>query len=573
MLELLGAGPARLYNQIFGFSLPTTLLFNLSGSSFIALQLIALGLVGAVAQVLVRKKLPTYLVVTVPVLLVGMAVHTWSILPGKVAELRLPSVAASWSVALDAIRQPRSAIIGAGPSSFQNVYSQFKPTWVNGQPDWNVQYAQGANFPLTALSTLGFFGLVTWLLLALRVFQQTKHVDTNTRTMAIATSAIIVLHFFFPPNIVTLALFGLYLAVLIASQRDHLPVLRFQALTAQISGPKTLEAINPESQNRAAISMGPIAFIANPFMIVSILLLFGIGYLGLLASKSYAASAMMFASNKAAQENDAAKTYELQQKAVALNPYLDTFRRRYALTNALIAVALSNKTDITEDEKNQVTQLLQQAIREARSATILDQTDTQNWLVLAQVYQNIIGATEDALSWSVQSYVKAIETNPSDPNTRIALGGIFLSQKEYQQAAALFEQAANIKPDFANAHYNLAVALTQLNQLEGARTEYQRVLSLIDATSTDYTRVTTELEKVETDLEAQKKKAAAAGVTPDVADPKTGAPSIIDQNLETESSLINNPSGSDAGSSLNPEPSPSAQPDPTEAPASPNPGE
>src|SRR5690606_30807573 len=139
----------------------------------------------------------------------------------------------------------------------------------------------------------------------------------------------------------------------------------------------------------------------------AVVLLLGVLLLSYFVGRSYAAQVYMNESNKAAVNDDAVRTYELQQRAIALNPYLDIFRRRYAMTNILIAIAISNRTDATEQDRQQVSELLQQSIREARAATMLDPGDSQNWLTLAQIYEQMIGATDEAVQWAIQSYVSA----------------------------------------------------------------------------------------------------------------------------------------------------------------------
>ncbi len=216
----------------------------------------------------------------------------------------------------------------------------------------------------------------------------------------------------------------------------------------------------------------------------------------------------------------------------------------------MIASALSNKTDITEAETEQIAQLLQQAVREARSATLLDQTDSQNWLALAQIYQNMVGISEDATQWAVQSYVSAIETNPTDPSIRVTLGGIFMNQKEYQQAASIFQQTIGIKSDFAPAYYNLGVVLITLEDWRNAQTAFRETLKLLPADSEDYSQVSTQLAEIDkkvAELDAADKKAADAAAaatkqgsaatnveaeteTPLAREVKT--PSIIEQNLD-----------------------------------------
>jgi tetratricopeptide (TPR) repeat protein len=57
---------------------------------------------------------------------------------------------------------------------------------------------------------------------------------------------------------------------------------------------------------------------------------------------------------------------------------------------------------------------------------------------------------------------------------RVEAGGIYYANGDYLSAANLFRQAANLKPDYANAHYNLAKALLMLQNYTLALQETRR---------------------------------------------------------------------------------------------------
>lgn len=539
LIQSLGFGPAQIINQIFNLDLPAEMIFNLAGSSFIALQLVIVALVGLGASAVTQGKVSKTTAIMTPLLLVAGVVFTWSMLPGKPASIQLPSLNASWSVALDTLRLPKSALIGVGPASYGNVYNQFKPLWVNTQSYWNVAFNQAINMPFTLLTTMGVIGLGAWVFLAVRILRMSKTVSRENKGLATAVLAMLVLQLFLPANVVMLTVFGISLAILIASERQKHSIVRLHPLSVKISSQlnSDKDVLNPKNTAR----------LVSPFGAVVALLLIGLVTLAYFTGRTYAAHVLMNESSKAVAREDVVGTYEKQQQAVQLNPYLDVLRRRYAATNMLIAIAISNKTDATEADQEQVGQLLQQAIREARAATLLDPGDVENWITLAQIYENMTGATEEALQWAVQSYVSAVETSPADPSLRLALGGIFMGQQDFNQASNFFQQSVSLKPDFANGYYNLAVALRQLGQLDQAKQAYQQVLVLIDPSSDDYVTVTAELESLEKEIaekpaEAGADGAGAGGTTPSPT-PGTVAPSIINENLQNQTDTVRQPSG------------------------------
>ncbi len=540
LIQLAGFGPAQWINNATGLNIPGNFIFNVTGSPLVALQFSLIAMVGMIGYSVVNRKVDKAHAILLPILLIAAGAYVFNMLPEKPASLVLPSFTASWSVALDAIRSPRSAIIGVGPESYANAYNQFKPLWVNGQSYWNINFNQAASVPLTLLTTMGFLGLIAWILLAYKLVRMLKTVNEENKPVLWMAVSMMVLQLILPSNIVMMALLGATLAVLIAAERHKLPVLQLHALSAKITNLKKAEAMPAgTNQDKSFVS---------PFNIVAVVLLIGTITLTYLTGRTYAAQYYLNEANKAALQDDAVRTYQLQQRAIAMNPYLDIFRRQYSMTNLLIAIALSNKVDATEQNQQQVGELLQQAIREAQAATMLDPGDTNNWITLATIYENMIGATDEAPEWAVQAYVRAIETNPMDPNLRIALGGIFLGQEQFGQAAGIFEQAINIKPDYANSYYNLANALKQLNQLEQAKAAYQQVLALIDPNTDDYTQVALELEELE-ELIAQ------TGGDLEEGEESAGSqtPSILEQNLLNSGGLPSNASDLDLDQAM-PEP-------------------
>lgn len=536
--QLIGYGPANILNQLFDVGLQTDAGFNVTGSPLFGLQFLLIVAAGMITESVLKKHISKMTAILFPIILCGIAIHSWTILPGKPGALALPSWTASWSVALDTIRSPRAALIGAGPSSYTNIYSRFKPVWVNSTPQWSLMFSQANNLPFTLLTTTGFLGMITWFLIAYQAFKTGRQVSGTNKAIAYMLLVSIALQLILPTSIVILILQAALIIALIAGQHGHLPILRFQALTMSMDNQSSNFHIPAQK-----VSF-PIYFTAG---VLSIFLLFTTYFMG----RAYAASATFFQAAQAARKNDVIKLYEKQQRAVEINPYLDIYRRQYAITNMVIASSLASKTDITEAEKTQVAELLQQAVREARSATLLDPIDVENSAVLAQIYQNMIGAAEQADQFAVQAYVQAIENDPTNPALRISLGGMMLNQKQYQQAAGIFRQTVDIKPDYANTYYNLAFALKELGSYEDARLSYETLLKLIDPQSEDYAKVKAEMEEVEKIIAEEEAKnpkqttTGEAGAQQPTTQNRT-SPSLLDQSLEEDpSDVINNPSNAD----------------------------
>lgn len=329
------------------------------------------------------------------------------------------------------------------------------------------------------------------------------------------------LELIFPPNLVILGLQAIFLVLYISTERTRFSTVEFRAVAIQII--RNATSGFGETTDRQKPS-----YISTYILAGVMLILFGTG--SYFTGRSALAYVRMHQANKALVGNDIIAAYDFERGAIILNPYLNEFRRQYALINLSIAVAISNKAEPTEEDKTQVSELVQQSVREARVAITLDPNNWQNYLALAQIYQNLTGTSEEALQWAIQTYVQAANADPMNPNIRMSLGSIFFGEKQYDQAINLFSQAVNLKPDLPNSHYNLAVALKEAGRLEESVTEYQSTLALIDPNSDDFILATKELEELQTRVDKLKaEQKTAEGQTTPVKSATTS--SIVDQNL------------------------------------------
>jgi tetratricopeptide (TPR) repeat protein len=190
-------------------------------------------------------------------------------------------------------------------------------------------------------------------------------------------------------------------------------------------------------------------------------------------------------------------TYQYLQKAEAINPEVDLYRVDMAQTNFALANALAiqkgpSKANpqgtLTDQDKKTIQTLLSQAINEGRVAVTLSPRSARNWEVLGSVYRNITGVAQNALAFSLDAYGKAIQLDPLNPALRVSVGGVYYSVKRYDLAARFFSDATNLKPDYANAYYNLSIAYRDGGDLTNATTVAQQLVTLLQANpnSPDY---------------------------------------------------------------------------------------
>ncbi|MEA2056737.1 MAG: tetratricopeptide repeat protein [Patescibacteria group bacterium] len=546
LLETVGWGPSSLLTKIVGIRIESSNGFSLAGSSLVAIQFLAMVLVGQLVEVIKNKKISAFHVITIPLVIFGLGLNVWTtFISGE--TLNINPLSSSWSIAIDSLRTPKSALIGQGPAGYSNAYNIYKPNWINGKDFWQTTFNTGANLPLALIVQVGLVGLAAWILLVIGFLRKIKDKNFRSSPLTWMLLTTFIFQLILPPNYLLLGIQGLLLAFWAVTYKKYFPSFNLSPLSINLEKTNQANADNEKSRFENLLNL-----LVNGSLTIGVLALF------YFTGKTYASSYHMLESQKALIENDGVAVYNHQSQTVFHNPYLDYNRRSYALTNLQIALALSSKTDATDEEQNQVTQLVQQAVREARAATNIDPNDAANWRVLGQVYQELIGGVEEADQWATNAYVSAIQKAPTDPMLRMNLAGIFANQEKVEQAANLYSQAIQLKPDLPSPYFYLGQIQQQQEQFVQAKQSWQTALQLLDKDSADYQTLKQGIEQLDEVIkqanEATQTKANQQQIPEQPAQKGNmenlekqtplgeELPSITDQNLqETDENTVSNP--------------------------------
>ncbi|MFH0943365.1 MAG: tetratricopeptide repeat protein [Candidatus Beckwithbacteria bacterium] len=421
------------------------------------------------------------------------------------APLLLPQLS-GWSIAIDTLKT--KPFLGAGPAEYLNQFTQFKPVGLNQTSLWNVSFATSSNEYLTLLTTLGFAGLVAFLLLIYTYYKLAKR-DSGTRNTSLQTAV----------NLAIIALFVLGLLVPFSSLHWIL-LAGYLALCVGLNKAKNLTKVKDVIFTLNAITVVE-PFEANPVLsastttavfpiLVAVPALLAVLFSGYKISRIYASEIAFNKSLIAANANNGMDTYNFQIKTIQLSPNVDRYHTAYSNTNLALASALSNQADLSDQDKQTVTQLIQQSVSEARTATQLQPNKASNWANLATIYRQLINFADGAQDFSLAAYIQAVQLDPANPQLRLDLGGLMYSLGRYDEAIARFTEATQLKPDFANAYYNLSHAYSQQQKYLEAYQTMQSVATLVPADSADAVTVQQEL----TDLKAKLPQTATTGTTP-----------------------------------------------------------
>lgn len=402
----------------------------------------------------------------------------------------------AWVIAVETFK--RSPIWGIGLGNFVEAFNRFRPEAYNLTKFWSNGFRLSSMGILQVWTEMGGVGMVILGLMGLRMAKLKKDFSW-TRLLVVGLAAM-----FLPMNLVTLMLL-VWAVAMVDEEGSNLSLkLKFDEKDVDIA--------------KIGLGLG--------LMAVSV---FGGYWLGrILMGEIYLRQSLL-----AAAKNDGGGTYNLQIKAIGINAYVGEYRRIYSQTNLALAKTILSNKDITEEDKQKASTLIQQAVREGKSAIALDEMDPNYWVNLAAIYRQIIGVVDGSADWSFQAYQQAAVLDPVNPLIKLDMGGLLYAANRFDDADRVFEQVVTVKPDFANGWYNWAYTAKQTGKLADAVTRMTQALTLVPADSGDYAKANKDLETWKKELDEAIKKqnaelaarqAAAATPTPTPESLKTAEP-------------------------------------------------
>lgn len=410
----------------------------------------------------------------------------------------------SWFVVANTIRE--HPFFGSGPGTFLYDFTRFRPLGYNQTPLWNFRFANASNEYFTLMATTGIIGFLAVLYLALNFLRFVlnkvlinRQSANHSLKLGIGASllAMMIGLAFTSTQITTLFMPFIFLALL--------------AVIEKATGDNTMPDLNlsikvvSDTNASTTSDLVPTIFLVPGIVLVAIGLF--LTYALYNANTLYVKGVLAFSQNKGDE------AFNNFTKAVQNNPYQDVYRlargqTAYAIANAISASQPADQ--LTEQQKQTVTTFVNAAIRESRNAAAANPLNVVNWQALAQIYKSLAGAVKGADQSSLQAYLQAMQADTINPQLRLDLGGLFYAAENYDRAIAYFQDAVNLKPDLANAHYNLANALVKKRDFNNAFVAYRNAKALIEQLPDTAAGKKENLDKLNGEINAIKDATTAA---------------------------------------------------------------
>lgn len=390
---------------------------------------------------------------------VSISTSVFTILPNKEASVKLLDARIGWSIAADSIKN--SPLFGAGVGNFSQAYNIYRPIVVNQTDDWAIKFSTSSSTLLTIVTEIGLIGLLALIFLVIRII---KNVNISN---PLSISGLILL-----VGLATLPLtysfFVITFIVLAISQKTN-----------------TAKHISFDAKNSGLLVTIPLAVLT--------LIIFYFTYRGLFAEYLYSQSI------KLANQGKGVESFELVNKSILANSYIDRYRLFSSGLSLAIAENIAQKegSELTETDKQNISSLIQKAIEDGKAAVSLNPSKSSNWEALSDIYRTVSTFAQGADEFAVQSLSQAVALDPINPILRVKLGGLYYSLEKYELSIEVLKLAVLAKRDFPNAHYNLSLAYKANNQLDKAKESMNNTLALIGKDSADYEVALKELQDIE----------------------------------------------------------------------------
>ena len=365
-------------------------------------------------------------------------------------------------------------ILGTGPESFVFNYVKHKPEGINQTVFWNIRFSNPPAEIYSVVSDLGILGLLSFLIiLVLFVIKAVKNLIKTVEEANIlkrflevglfaAWLGLAVGWFLYPQNFTLMFVFWLMFALYLAE--------------SSIFKEKTYN-----------LKKSPRILLLVSFAFV-VMIVFIVGFLYIGGTRFVAEAKYKNGLDLIQEKGQLDKGIDKVIKSTIINPYED---RTYRVLSQLFLLKMNQDAGMPGIDQQQRINLIQvdaiNAINSIVRATQLSPKDISNWLTRGQVYRQVMGFVNGADDWAETSYVEAAKLEPLNPFIFTEQGRIYTTKADLIAAQAQkdkniqnqmneylntaldnFNKAIEIKPDYAPAHFEIALVFDRQGKLDEA---------------------------------------------------------------------------------------------------------
>lgn len=407
----------------------------------------------------------------------------------------------SFNIAWEALKD--NPVIGSGPGTFIYNFSKYKALAFNQGSLWNIRFDWAGSKLLTLAATVGILGVLSFLtLIGFFIFYGIKFLFTPHHFFAktgegfkkkerekdeeideeffwllglgifISFLTTTVLYFLYRSNLTLDFVWFLLMACFVSLLRPARPVRDSKdskkAQSKSISNPvRNQRFLNGANGVKKEVVLKPSSLVTLGITFAfTLVFIFGLGIL-ILEGQRYVAAVNYLESMKDLQQsrgiNSIIDSLNHLETAIRISPKVDLYWREISQLYLQAMTETAARTDLSQAELTQQIQIyINSAVNSAKAATDTNPENVANWSVRGFIYQNLIGIVGGTKDWAVNAYEEALKLEPTNPFFPTQAGISILKEagqdpKLLTEAQEKFEEAIELKSDYAPAHFQIAM--------------------------------------------------------------------------------------------------------------------
>ncbi len=359
----------------------------------------------------------------------------------------------------------KSIFLGTGPGTFIFDYSKYRSPVLNQTIFWGTRFSAGSSEILDWFITKGVLeGIILVFLFCLIIYLSIKKLLKSEDVFGLK-----------------IGILSSIVGIVAVSFLSSFNFILWFTLWFLIGG--LLFYISKEKE--ITLDLPSLRMIFSVFFLIVVLV--GVALL-VFQGQKYFAHMNYDKGIKLSRQGQIDGAIEHLQKAVFLNPSADVYWRDLAQLYLSKANLVSQESGLDANRTRKIHQNITKGIESLNRAIDECPVNVANWNVRGFFYRNLIGVP-DAGEIALSSYQKATELEPASPFPYGEIGRacILMSQNfrkkgmrdEAEEKLSLaiknLEKAIELKPDYAPAHYLLAVVYDQQGKREEAITKLEEL--------------------------------------------------------------------------------------------------
>lgn len=490
-----------LISRVISSDLLANKFFNPAGGVLVALSFTLPILLSAVGYLVITKDWlkKSLLFATVIIMIVASLINISLLLPqnGQQVLFLLP-YRASWSIAVDVLKNWPTALLGTGPDTYLSVFTQLRPGYLNSYSSlWNIRFPESGSFFLTLVTTTGLVGALSFFAAFFRpLLVLFKHRTTQTNNSSFIFFSITLLtslfsYLFTPAGVVSLVL-GVVSLIALTVEFKLLGIRNVKDIAFSLSAKSESETFyqNISEDHR----LNPYSIILP--WIVALLSAVLLSLYWVYAIPAYSASTETKQAEAMITTNPVG-AYLKEVNAAKLDPHNSSYPALLSQFFKSAALGLLNKKDMTDEDKKNATEYMQRSIDYGKQAATLNPYSVAVWENLSGIYQSFIGVAEGSQNFAVSHLAQAVTLDPTNPELRLRLGILFFNLGDSDQAIKLISQSLELKPNWDIPYFNLGLIYQSKKDSSRALQYFKAGLQYAEPNSDNYTKFQEEITALE----------------------------------------------------------------------------